>query len=196
MKSNLDHLSNVFLTHGRQFQSSPIGRVNRGIGNTKCACVKSSTWYATLFSNQQSATLWHRARLRSVMYKNMQYYLLCKVLNFCGLRITNFDNLKKTKISRSNCCGGKKHFSTYWQEPCSLHAWKLCTEAKQCNKMDLDQLLKLRYIQFHRFIPFHRGDLVEIHLAAKAILSLINVTSSPLGCKFQKKLMVDFCSSL
>ena len=36
MKSSpiLGHPPNSFLTRGRRFQSSPIGRVNRGVGNT------------------------------------------------------------------------------------------------------------------------------------------------------------------
>ena len=36
MKSSpiLGHPPNSFLTRGRGFQSSPIGRVNRGVGNT------------------------------------------------------------------------------------------------------------------------------------------------------------------
>ena len=45
MKSSpiLGHLSNSFLTRGRRFQSSPVGRVNCGVGNTACkmpsACI-------------------------------------------------------------------------------------------------------------------------------------------------------------
>ena len=57
----------------------------------------------------------------------------------------------------------------------AINAHITITEHKQCNKMDLDQVPWIRYIQLHWFISSQRGDLVKIHLVAQPMPSSLRL---------------------
>ena len=85
MKSSpiLGHPNNSFLTHGRRFQSSPIGRVNRGVGNTgengialnnvKAVCTDNAAYYKAAFRI-----------LQPIMPNAVHVCCLAHVLNLVG----------------------------------------------------------------------------------------------------------------
>ena len=105
MKSSpiLGHPPNCFLTRGRRFQSSPIGRVNRGVGNTDHLWSCHENKIRKCYKNDFIACLrkFYVITLRRGPYVSgwftvqVYYYLLCSWL---GL------TLEEVPSPRMLCC--------------------------------------------------------------------------------------------